>query len=58
MSLCRLQTIAAAQIPYHQYQQMNYWYPQNYAQPGQFVQGTTPAAVQYQYGQYFGNGFG
>lgn len=53
-------TIAAAtQIPYHQYQQMNYWYPQNYAQPGQFVQGTTPtAAVQYQYGQYFGNGFG
>ncbi|XP_022698073.1 nucleolysin TIAR-like [Varroa jacobsoni] len=51
-------TIAAAQIPYHQYQQMNYWYPQNYAQPGQFVQGTTPTAVQYQYGQYFGNGFG
>ncbi|XP_028966526.1 nucleolysin TIAR-like [Galendromus occidentalis] len=52
-------TIAAAQIPYHQYQQMNYWYPQNYAQPSQFVQGTTPAAaVQYQYGQYFGNGFG
>lgn len=62
------QTITAAQIPYHQYQQMNYWaYPQNYAQTaatagGQFVQTgatATPAtAVQYPYGQYFANGFG